>query len=362
MSFKISALKAILRLYNAVKTQKKEIKTLALISNTAIGDTLMATPVFRAVKEAMPNLRVVAALNPSNAPLFETNPYIDEVVLYDGKWRGFLKALAALRRFDVDAALLLHSNEPQATPLAVLCGAGQIIKIPNDKNPFASFHSNPKTASPAGRHGVFDRLEQLKFIGVESNNPKMELFVKEESVGEAKEFLRQNGFDGSRLIGFQIGASTKSRMWFEDRWISLAKLLLAENQNIKIILTGSPSERAAAQKIKESLPQSRVVNAAGALRIGAAAALIGELDVFVTPDTGPMHIAIALGVPSVALFAVADPTKSGAAYDKEIHIEIKKPRTCEPCVSKLCKYQECMLQIGADEVFLSIESLINRRG
>ena len=105
MSFKISALKAILRLYNAVKTQKKEIKTLALISNRAIGDTLMATPVFRAVKEAMPNLRVVAALNPSNAPLFETNPYIDEVVLYDGKWRGFLKALAALRRLDVDTAL-----------------------------------------------------------------------------------------------------------------------------------------------------------------------------------------------------------------------------------------------------------------
>ncbi len=352
MSLKNLALKALLKLCVALRGKKEEheIKTVALISNTAIGDTLMATPAFRALKLAKPHIKVVAVLNPANAALFANNPYIDETLLYNGGWRGFWKTAAKLRALGVDAALLLHSNEPQATPLAVFGGAQKIVKIPNDKNPFAAFHANPKTASPSDRHGVFDRLEQLKFLGVESENPKMELFLKEEQKSEAKEFLRQNGFDDSLLIGFQIGASTRSRMWFEDKWISLAKLLLAENKNIKIILTGSPNERVAAQKIKESLPHGRVVNAAGALQIGAAAALIGEFSVFVAPDTGPMHIAISLGVPSVALFAVADPVKSGAVYNKEIHIEIKKPKTCEPCISKLCKYQKCMLQIGADEV------------
>jgi len=352
MSLKNLAIKALLKLCVALrgKKEEREIKTVALISNTAIGDTLMATPAFRALKLAKPHIKVVAVLNPANAALFANSPYIDETLLYNGGWRGLWKTAAKLRALGVDAALLLHSNEPQATPLAVFGGAQKIVKIPNNKNPFAAFHANPKTASPSDRHGVFDRLEQLKFLGVESENPKMELFLKEEQKSEAKEFLRQNGFDDSLLIGFQIGASTRSRMWFEDRWLELAKKLLDSNPHIKIVLTGAPNERAAADRVASALPKNRTLNAAGALGLEAAAALIGELNVFVTPDTGPMHIAIALHTPSVALFAVADPTKSGAVYDKEIHIEIKKPKTCEPCISKLCKYQKCMLQIGADEV------------
>lgn len=360
MSLKITAIKLLLQAYRLFGGRKVEaaIKTIVVISNTAIGDTLMATPAIRAIKNCIPSVRLVAVFNPANAELFATNPHIDDVVLYDGRWRGFCTALRSLRKLHIDAALLLHANEPQATPLAVLCGAKTVFKIPNDKNPFASFHSNPKTASPADRHGVFDRLEQLKFLGIETDDPKMELFLRDEWRREAREFLDTNGCGGKRIIGFQIGASTKSRMWFEDRWVNLAKRVLTQNENIAIILTGSPKEAAMTERIVNMVASKRVINAAGALSIGAAAALIGELSVFVTPDTGPMHIAIALGVPSVALYAVADPAKSGAAYDNEKHIEIKKPRTCEPCVSKLCKYQECMLQIEPTEVKEAISKLL----
>jgi len=329
-----------------------------LVSNTAIGDTLMATPTIRAIKNGMSGVKIVAILNPANAELFATNPYIDEIVLYDGRWRGFFSALVGLRRAHIDAALLLHSNEPQATPLAVLSGAKIVIKMPNDKNPFASLHSNPKTASPINRHGIFDRLEQLKFLGVDAVDPRMELFLKDEWGSEAKEFLASSGCENKKVIGFQIGASTRSRMWFEERWVELANMLMAHDENIRIVLTGSPKEAQMTQRIRDLVADNRLINAAGTLPIGAAAALIGECAVFVTPDTGPMHIAVALGVPSVALYAVADPVKSGAAYDREKHIEIKKPRTCEPCVSKLCKYQECMLQIEVDEAKEAILKLL----
>jgi ADP-heptose:LPS heptosyltransferase len=350
MSFKELLLVALMRMKRLLPEQRDDIKTVALVSNTAIGDTLMATPAFRALKKSMPGVKCIAVLNPVNAELFATNPYIDEILLYGGRWSGFLGTLLRLKALRVDAVLLLHSNEPQATPLAVFCGAQKVIKIPNDKNRFAAFHTNPKIASSKDRHGLFDRLEQLKFLGIESNDARMELFLKKEWVAEADVLLRQNSFLDRTLIGFQIGASTLSRMWFEDRWIELASILLASNSNIRILLTGSPKEREAAQKIKDKIADDRVLNIAGALSIGAAAALIGKLNVFVTPDTGPMHIAVALKTPSVALYVVADPVKSGAIYDNDIHVEIKKPRTCDPCVSKLCKYQECMLQIEACEV------------
>jgi len=360
MSFKTFLLKAFLHVYKMTRSSNKNdiIKTVAVISNTAIGDTLMATPVIRALKGLEPKTKIVAVLNPENAALFTTNPNINEVVLFGGRWRGFLGAVRKLEELNIDAALLLHSNEPQATPLAVLSGAKTIIKIPNDKSPFSSFHTNPKIASKNDRHGIYDRLEQLSFLGIESSDVSMELFLKDEWLLEAKEFLDVHGCKDSILVGFQIGASTKSRMWFEERWAELAKMLLATVPNIRILLTGSPKERAQTQKIKNMIPDERVINAAGALSIGGAAALIKEVGVFVTPDTGPMHIAIALRTPSVALFAVADPIKSGAAYDKEIHVQIKKPRTCDPCVSKLCKYQKCMLQIEATEVFSEVLKML----
>ncbi len=358
MSLKNKIIKLLLQTYRLLPQSKRDIKTVALLSNTAIGDTLMATPAIRAIKNGMSGVKIVAVLNPANAALFATNPYIDEIVLYDGRWRGFFSALASLRKLHIDAVLLLHSNEPQATPLAVLSSAKTVIKMPNDKNPFASLHSNPRTASPTDRHGIFDRLEQLKFLGVDAADTRMELFLKEKWKSEAKEFLALNGFENKKVIGFQIGASTRSRMWFEERWAGLAKTVLTHDENIRIVLTGSPKEAQMTQRIKDLVADGRVVNAAGALPIGAAVALIGEFCVFVTPDTGPMHIAIALGVPSVALYAVADPVKSGAVYDKDIHIEIKKPRTCDPCVSKLCKYQECMLQIEVYEVKEAILKLL----
>lgn len=361
MSLKNLLIKIALHIHILVFGKKKdaEIKTVALISNTAIGDTLMATPAFRALKLAKKDIKIIAVLNPSNAPLFKTNPYIDEIVLYNGKWRNFYKSVIKLRELNVDVVLTLHSNEPEATPLGLFSKAHTIVKIPNDKNPFAIFHSNQKTSSPPNRHGVFDRMDQLKFIGVESDEIRMELFLSDDAKAKAQNFLSYNNFDGYTLVGFQLGASTKSRMWFEEKWIELANALLISNKRIKIVLTGAANEKEIAQKVADSLPQDRVLNAAGALNIEAAAALICRLNVFVTPDTGPMHIAIALGIPTVALFAVADPIKSGAVYDKEIHIEIKKPRTCDPCVSKLCKYQKCMLQIEADEVKNCVFRILN---
>ncbi len=359
MSFKIRVIKLLLQIYRLFSAKKDDaIKIVVVISNTAIGDTLMATPAIRAIKNGMPEIKLIAVLNPANAELFATNPYIDDIVLYNGRWRSFFATLIKLRGLRIDAILLLHSNEPQATPLAVLSGAKTIIKIPNDKNPFALFHTNPKIASPTDKHGIFDRLEQVKFLGINATDPRMELFLKDEWRREAREFLAIAGFEKKKVIGFQIGASTKSRMWFEERWVSLAKMLLAHDENIAIVLTGSPKEAAMTERIKNMIIDKRVVNAAGVLSIGAAAALIGEFALFVTPDTGPMHIAIALKIPSVALYAVADPVKSGAAYDNEKHIEIKKPRTCDPCFSKLCKYQECMLQIEPQEVAKAVLKLL----
>jgi len=332
-----------------------EFQTVAFLTNTAIGDTLFNTPVFRAFKESFPTKKTVGLFNPANLSLFKTNPHIDTFLSFDGKWNTFFKTLKTLKQEKPDIVFILHSNEPQATPLAVLCGAKYVIKIPNDKNAYASFHSNPKIAQNLDKHGIFDRLKQLEYINIGASNPTLELFLKPEWVQTIDTFLNMNAIaDDDILIGFQVGASTKSRMWFEDKWIELGKRLLEINPKIKIILTGSPAEKKLTEPIKKALQSNHVFDCAGMFPLGSAAALIGKLNLLITPDTGPLHIATALKTPTIGLFAVADPKNSNACYDTPIHPFIKKPKTCVPCVAKRCTYQKCMLQIEPDEIIETI--------
>jgi ADP-heptose:LPS heptosyltransferase len=357
-----------LKFYPAYPKLKKfdvdKINTILAYSNTAIGDTLFNTPVFRSLKENFPTKKLIVILNPVNYKLFENNIYIDEIILYDGKWKTFFKTLKRLQEYKIDLSLILHSNEPQATPLAVLSNSKYIIKIPNNKNKFHKFHNNTIISSYNNKHGIFDRLRCLEYLNIKSENPNIDLFIDEESINNVDDYFNSKNINPNEdiLIGFQIGASTVSRMWFEEKWIELANKLLLTNKNIKIILTGSPSERRLTNAVfSKVIEKDRIFDLAGYFDLKSAAVLIKKLNVLVVPDTGPMHIAIALKTPTVGLFVVAELIKSSACYDKELHLYIKKSITCIPCFAKKCKFQKCMYQITVDEVIEKITILLKRR-
>ena len=352
-----SAARLILRFKSVRKTQlvTQPIQTVCFFSNTALGDTIFNTPVFRVFRQNFPHVRTVALLNPSTAPLFKTDPNIDEILLYDGKKGGFLHALSQLKKIKPDAIFILHSNEPEATPLAVLCGANYVFKLPNAGNKFSPFHSNEPEPYGDERYVVLNRLEQLKFVGIKSRDTKLNLYLRDEDFAHVDEMLKKDG--KRKFIGFQMGASTVSRQWFLQRWQQLAEIIL-ERTDAAIVLTGSPAERAMTAQLEDALRDQRVINAAGKLSLREAAALIARLDVLVTPDTGPLHVAAALKTPTIGLFAVASPVNSNPDFDENIHKFIKKPRTCSPCVGKNCKFQECMLQIGAHEIWEMLKEMI----
>ncbi|WP_169754803.1 glycosyltransferase family 9 protein [Campylobacter curvus] len=326
-------------------------KVVCFFSNTALGDTIFNTPVFRVFRQNFPHVKTLALLNPSTAELFKTDPNIDEFLLYNGKKGSFFRALRELKGKKPDIVFLLHSNEPQATPLAVLSGAKYIFKLPNLNNIFNAFHSNPPTPYGQERYVVLNRLEQLAFVGVKSADTRLRLFLQDGDFAAVDERLQRRASE--KIVGFQMGASTLSRQWFKQRWAQLARFIL-QDENVRIVLTGSPAERAMTEELERELGEfggERVLNLAGVFDIRQAAALIARLDILVTPDTGPLHVAAAVGTPTIGLFAVAPPINSNPNFDEHIHKFIKKPRTCEPCVGKNCKFQECMLQISASEVY-----------
>lgn len=351
------AARLILRFKSVRKTQlvTQPIQTVCFFSNTALGDTIFNTPVFRVFRQNFPHVRTVALLNPSTAPLFKTDPNIDEILLYDGKKGGFLRALSQLKKIKPDIVFILHSNEPEATPLAVFCGVKYVFKLPNASSKFSPFHSNAPEPYGDERYVVLNRLEQLKFVGIKSRDTKLNLYLEASDFTSVDEMLK--GCGARKFIGFQMGASTVSRQWFLQRWQQLAEIIL-EHTDAVIVLTGSPAERAMTAQLEDVLKSPRVINVGGKLSLREAAALIARLDVLVTPDTGPLHVAAALKTPTIGLFAVASPVNSNPDFDENIHKFIKKPRTCSPCVGKNCKFQECMLQIEAREVWEMLKEMI----
>jgi len=331
-----------------------EIKTILIMSNTAIGDTLFATPAIRLIKQHYPSKKIIALLNPKNSQLFETNPYIDQILTYTGKWRDFFKTLRVLRKLKVDLVFIMHSNEPQASPLAYFSKSKYVIKIPNDKNEFNHLHYNQTESLELGMHFIDARLKQLQYIGITSVDYKMDLFIKSSSYNIIDERLKI----GVRYIGIQVGASTKSRMYPVELWASLVEKILAYDDLITIILTGAEQDRAITNELQKKISNNRVKNFSGIYDICTAVALIDRLALLITPDTGPLHIAASVETPTIAFSVAGSSIESNPRDGLVPHIFIQKPKTCIPCIDKKCQNPYCMRQILVDEIFTEFTKII----
>lgn len=343
----------------------RKVKSILVVSSTGIGDTLMSTPGIRAIRERYPEARITALFRHKYIELFENNPHIDAIIPYYGKYKGLLRTIRALRKGGFDLAVIFHGNDPDIIPLAYLSGAPFIVRIPNDTTRFRFLLSNSELnegnrVNPKD-HGIETRLRIARLVGCNSEDGRMVLVVEKEDEEFVNEYLKARSVgEGNVKIGFQVGASTVSRMWFGDRFVELGRRLSQYDQRIKIIITGSPQEQKYCNEIGEGIGNAgRVIVTAGRLRLRQVVALVKMLDLLVTPDTGIMHMAVALGTRTVCLFAMADHRISGPYPDRNGHYIIQKWRTCDPCVGKACEYQECMENITVDEVFESVKVILS---
>lgn len=340
------------------------IRRILAVSNTAIGDTLLSTPGLRSLRLAYPQSHISLMVNPAYRELFAGNPDVDAVIPGRGDWRGFWSRVVQLRRSAYDLVCIFHGNEPQATPMSYLSGARFVFKLPNaSRFRFLLSNREPLMQWQHFGHGIEQRLAVAALAGGKPTSRRMTLPVDAGRRSELDAWLeRQNVPPASTLIGFQPGASTRSRRWAPARFAELGRRLLAEHASARIVITGSPAEAELAQHIARDIGDPRVLVSAGDLPLPLLPALLQRCALLVTGDTGPMHMAVAVGTPVVALFAVADWRKSGPAYDLDRHVVIQRGRTCDPCYSKNCPYDEpiCMEQIGVDDVKPAVDTLLAR--
>ncbi len=330
------------------------INRILLMTTTAIGDTLFSTPAIRAVKETYPGKTVHVLGHVRHQLLLQENPFIDRLLLYQGKRKGILALIRELREQRYDLVIILHSNDPEAVPLAWATRAPYIIGPGTSR--FADFLSLKIFYTDESRHAIERRLDHVRVIGADTTNKKMDLFLPAQWGENADRIIRAKWKDSSRpLVGFHPTGSGSYKWWPREYFAALARALIKRYQ-ARLVLFSSRKEAAVSHSIAENLGEE-VLLAEGQYDLSDVAALMKECRLFVANDSGLLHMALALEVPTLALIGADSPLRIGPYLVANSAWLYKKKEVCrEPrCLNQKCRDNRCLKAISPEEVLSVID-------
>ncbi|MBF5060254.1 glycosyltransferase family 9 protein [Candidatus Neptunochlamydia vexilliferae] len=314
------------------KKKNKGTDRILVVSTTGLGDSLWGSPAIRALRQKYPNAYIALLTSPIGKAVFQNNPHLNEIFLLSPA------RLKTLRKKRFETAYIFHTSQRIALPLAALTGPSKIVGTLGINKGMDHLLTHPQ--NPDYIHEIERRL---KLVGAEGAPAEMELFLTEREKSAALKYLPDEGL----VIGMHPGAKDKFKQWSPKHFVTLGRRL-AKEKEAKIVVTGDKGEAPLAKQIAANIPGA--VSVAGKLPLRVSAALIEKCDLFITNDTGPMHIALAMKTPTYALFSPTDPKRCGP-YKAPHGQVIEKPLTCTPCIRKRCQEPFCMEQISPDEVY-----------
>jgi ADP-heptose:LPS heptosyltransferase len=333
----------------------EDLSSILIFSTTALGDTLLSTPAIASLAKSFPNAKLTLFLHRNLVPLFAGIAEVHAVVTYYGGFKRFVRTALALRRTEPQAALLLHSNGPQDIPLAVLSGARIILK-PATTSAYRDYLSYQ--FAHQARHVIEERLDLARLLGAKELTTRLQL---PERYLKPRTGIVRNSLSGARwIVGFQPGAANTFKMWPAQRFAALADKLTQTAADIDIVITGSPKERRLAREIITACTTRRIHDYCGQYSVDELPFLIREFDLLISNDTGPMHLAIALGVPTLCLFGSTSAALIGPYQDLERHRVIQKVGANIAGVPKKLRSNDAMKMISVDEVLQAAHEMLGR--
>lgn len=323
-----------------------------------VGDVVISLPALRAVRAAFPGAQLTVLARPWVAELYRRERVVNAVMLRTpkagiGDWVGKWRLAKSLRRRSFDCAILFQ-NAFEAALLARLAGIPCRIGYARDRRGFLLTDAIPvPRQGEIPRHESYYYLELLHRAGLLAELPPMdviELDRREEARAAGRRRLAEAGIGGD-VLGISPGAAFGgAKRWPPERFAAAARQVAA-GRHMSVAVFGSAAERplcaAVAGAIETAGPAVR--NFAGETSLGEFIELAAACAVFLTNDSGPMHIAAALGVPTVAVFGSTDPWATGPK-GRRTRI-VREPLDCSPCKMRECPIDHrCMTRIPAGVV------------
>ena len=324
---------------------KLEPKTIVIFNHRHLGDALGSMPALLAMRRRWPGARLVVVAAPLPLDLFHHNPLADALIAHPKNWRGTLSALWKVRRHKPDLAVCL-SGSIRVAVMARLCGAPVRAGYAPSKYTFPLTLKVPRSGPPSLQLD----LSMARALGAPTvvDNYVGMLAPTDDERATVGSWLREQGADkGKPLVGINMGASVERRRWDIEKFAAVCDALYEEAQ---LTVFGGPNDRELVDKLR-SLTKAPLLVAAGEFSPRQSAALMERCATVITSDTGPMHLAMAVDTPVVALFGlIRSSLRVPSGFE---HIPIEHNEACHQMAQPLCRYEshcQCLSNITPDEV------------
>ena len=352
-------------------------RSILVINTMHIGDLLLVTPALRTLRTNYPAAHIVLLTDKPLGDLVRCQPCIDELLLIDkhGKDKGILALLRFIRRIRkrrFDLVINLHRNE-RASAIAAFSGGRRIVGYsqPGFRRFFDQVVPNHAMADmprEESKHQVLCHFDVLReAVGVERIDDRgLEMQIPPETDAEAGRLWQESFPEGKKVIGFNIGASWATKRWLDDYFASCADALLEEGYGVAFFggPTDVPLVEACLKKMKHGKSPALGIFT-GRVSLAVLAGLLSRCALFLTTDSGPMHIGVAMNTPIVTMFG-ASPVPTFYPYDAR-DILIKTPEPCHPCGIHDCPrkgedFMACMKHIPPALVMRYVHALLEETG
>jgi len=339
----------------------ERIQNILVRGTNWIGDAVMTLPAIDAVRATFPRAKITVLCKPWVAALYETSPHIDEIFLFEisGRHegvRGKLRLARDLKTRNFDLAILLQ-NAIEAAIITSLARIPLRAGYNSDGRGLLLTHAVRRTKAIKKVHQVHYYLEMLTSLGFRSAGPEVQITLGNDYHDTADRILADYGVTANELVvGMAPGASYgPAKMWFPDRYAAVADKLAADF-GARIALFGSESDRARTDLVQQYTVHE-CLNIAGHTSLREAIALIARCDLFISNDSGLMHLAGALGIPLVAIFGSTNPATTSPVGTKSVVVH--KKVSCSPCLKQVCPTDfRCMDIIETDDVYQVAKQLL----
>jgi lipopolysaccharide heptosyltransferase II len=303
-------------------------------------------------------------VQPYARDIVEGNPYLDEVIVFDkakdhdGGIRGTAKFIQRLRRKKFDIAFILHPTT-RVHLITFLAGIPQRIGY-DKKMGFLLTTRIPHTKHEGRKHEMEYTLEVVRSFGIETDDRALFMPTDPGAERRVEELLTANGITSDDVIvGIHPGASCPSKRWPPEKFAGLADSIM-RMYKVKVVVVTGPADVGFGNEVV-TLSHERLVHLAGALSVKELAMLLKRCTLFISNDSGPVHIAVAVKTPVISLFGRNEQGLSPKRWRPlGVHdVVIHKDVGCKRCLAHNCKKGfECLTRIEINDVMDAVKKFL----
>jgi lipopolysaccharide heptosyltransferase II len=335
-----------------------------------IGDIVLTTPLLRSVRHAFPRAYIAYLGDAGAVPLLEKNPHLDEILAYDFRrpsWREQMRVVRELRRRRFDLVIDLFGN-PRSALLSGLSGAR--VRVGPDRSGRGLLYTHRVKDDGVPKSAVAFHNQSLRAAGIEPlPDVRTEVILDDRERGDAAAILRADDARGPGIVGgrpllaLHPGATWPAKRWPAERFAQLAERFRTATGG-DVVVTAGPGDTEAVAAVRSAL--SRPVKVLQGLPLRGLAAAMSCCSVVVSNDCGPMHIAVAVGTPTIGLFGPGEEDIWFPYLPVDNHRALRQDVPCHPCHLDFCNrtgdgYMECMKKLEVEEVTQAVLKALERK-